>query len=392
MPIRTYFDHNATTPLLPKISEELIKIMQDAFGNASSIHWAGRKPKQILRETRQKLAQFLGCHPTEILFTSGASESNNTVIRSLLELRSYYPGLSGRRTIISSNVEHPSIQSTLSYYENQGLIDWVTFDISKSGRIDLQKFEQLLSSDVLLVSIMGANNETGILFPIEQMAKLAKEKGILFHSDMTQVFGKLPIPLENIDYISFSAHKAYALKGCGVLWVKKGSPFVPLIKGGSQERYRRAGTENILAIASLGLALDQLINLKPELIHSLKSLQAYFESKVTEKISGVAITHQDVPRLPNTTHLVIDGIDGESLLMSLDLKGYAVSTGAACSSGSSEPSPILINLGFTPEQAQMSLRVSFGIRNTFSEVDRFLEDLSSVASHLRSVRESPCEF
>jgi cysteine desulfurase len=392
MPIRTYFDHNATTPLLPKISEELVKIMEEGFGNASSTHWAGRKPKQILRETRKKLAQYLGCHPTEIIFTSGASESNNTVIRSLLELKSSHPELCRRRTIISSNVEHPSIQSTLSYYHNQGLINWVTFDITQSGEIDLKKFKGLLSSDVLLVTIMGANNETGILFPIQEMSRLAKETGILFHSDMTQVFGKLPIPLENLDYISLSAHKAYALKGCGILWVKRGSPFVPLIKGGSQERYRRAGTENILAIASLGLALDYLMDLKTELSHQLESLRDYFEVQVTERISDVTITHQKVPRLPNTTHLMIEGVDGESLLMSLDLKGYAVSTGAACSSGSPEPSPILMNLGFTPEQAQMSLRVSFGIGNTLSEIDRFLGDLSDVVNHLRAVKESSCEF
>jgi len=387
-----YFDHNATTPLHPKALELLPKIMVEGFGNASSIHWAGRKPKQILRETRQKLAQYLGCHPTELIFTSGASESNSTVIHSVLDLKQIHPKLKSRNTIVTSNIEHPSVQATVRHYQELGLVRWVTFDITRTGEINLDQFRSLLTSEVLLVSIMGANNETGIVLPVAELAALAKEQEILFHSDMTQVFGKFPIDLSHLDYISFSAHKAYALKGCGVLWVRKGVPFEPLIRGGSQERYRRSGTENVLSIASLGIVVEAFDAHGGYTGSLLKPLQQYFESQIKKTISGVSITHENMQRLPNTTHLIIEGVDGESLLMNLDLRGYAVSTGAACSSGSPEPSPILINMGFTRQQAQMSLRVSFGISNTIEEIDRFLIDLSEVVTHLRNIQGASCEF
>lgn len=387
-----YFDHNATTPLLPKTSEQLVKIIEEGFGNASSVHWAGRRPKQILRETRQKLAQYLGCHPSELVFTSGASESNNTVIRTLIELKETHPELVGKNIIVTSNVEHPSIQSVLSYYHQLGTIQWVTFDVTKSGIIDVKLFDSLLSEKVLLVSIMGANNETGLIFPIQDLAQLAKQRGILFHSDMTQVFGKMPIVLSNLDYLSISAHKAYALKGCGVLWIRKGSPFIPLIRGGAQERYRRSGTENILAIASMGMSLDYFANIGGFTHGLLRPMQEYFEMTVLNKIERVTITHDQVFRLPNTSHLIIEGVDGESLLMNLDLKGYAVSTGAACSSGSPEPSPVLLSLGFSAEEAQMSLRVSFGVTNTLDQIDQFISDLTVTVQYLRQVKESPCVY
>jgi cysteine desulfurase len=224
------------------------------------------------------------------------------------------------------------------------------------------------------------------------MAALAREQEILFHSDMTQVFGKLPIDLSNLDYMSFSAHKAYALKGCGGLWVRRGAPFEPLVRGGSQERYRRSGTENILSIASLEIALDALSTYGGYTGPLLKPLRDYFETQIKRSISGVSITHENAERLPNTSHLILEGVDGESLLMNLDLMGYAVSTGAACSSGSSEPSPVLLNLGFSYQQAQMSLRVSFGISNTKEEIDQFLIDLSQVVNHLRNIQGASCEF
>jgi cysteine desulfurase len=395
MPHPIYFDHNATTPLLPNIRENLVKFLTTGFGNPSSVHWAGRVPKQILRETRQKLAQYLGCSPSEIIFTSGASESNNTVVRALVEQREKNPLLKGRRVILTSNIEHPSLQSILKYYEEQGQIQWIQCTVNQEGCFPWDHLKEVVSQrahEILLVSVMGANNETGLVLPVEAIASYVRERGLFFHSDMTQVFCKAPISLSHLDYMSLSSHKAYALKGCGVLWVRKGAPFAPLILGGSQERYRRAGTENILAIASLGLVLDHMPSMGGFTGPLLEPLQRELESRLLKQIPGIRITHGEGPRLPNTTHLIIEGVDSETLLMNLDLKGYAVSAGSACSSGSTSPSGTVMALGFTSSQAQQSLRVSLGLSNTLDEIIRFVEDLAPLVQRLRaSGRESEKE-
>lgn len=381
---RIYLDHNATTPLAPKVLDSLKIFLDQGWGNPSSIHWAGRKPKQVLRETRKALADFLKVHPLEIIFTSGATEANNTVLQGLVR-NSLKFGFGNRPRVITSSLEHPSISETLQVMSEQNLIDWVQISVDQQGNFDFQSFEKALSQPTLLVSVMTANNETGFVLPIQKIMSLAKAAGAFTHSDATQAMGKIPVVTQDLDYLSLSAHKMYALKGCGVLWVKKSAPFEALILGGAQERSRRAGTENILGVASLGMALAEL-NSQPNIYQQLVLLRDRFESQILSQLTGVQITHQNSERLPNTSHLIIDGIDGESLLMSLDLKGYAVSTGAACSSGSPEPSPVLLALGFTKQQAQQSLRVSFGLYNTSEEVDVFVQDLISTVNHLRKVR------
>lgn len=348
------------------------------MGNASSVHAGGRKPKQWIRQTRQAVAKYLGINPLELIFTSGASEANNTVIHTWLQEITNSP----RKTILSTSVEHPSIMEALRQAQERGDCVWKQIPVTRQSGFDWQAFEQLLDQDVFGVTVMLVNNETGYTFPLAAIAERVHANQSLLHSDVTQAFGKIELPLDCCDYFSFSAHKAYALKGCGVLGVKKKSPYHNLIWGGAQERYRRAGTENVLAIASLGLVLPDL---NPELQLQVTRLRDYFETNLLNRFSDISVTHQDQPRVGNTSHLLIPGIDGESLLMSLDLKGYAVSTGAACSSGSPEPSPVLIALGFSKAEAQQSLRVSFGIYNQLSEVDAFIDVLESTIKHLRKI-------
>lgn len=374
-----YLDHNATTPVANEIREQLPRWLE-AWGNPSSIHAASREPKQILRETRKSVAALLNCSPLELIFNSGGSESNTTVLQSVWgEIGSVRPH------VLISAVEHPSLMRTAEALQAIGAeVDRIP--VHREGRIDLDFVRAKISARTALVSVMAANNETGSLFPIKELARLAHENGALMHTDAVQMLGKLPVDLEawGVDYASFSAHKFYALKGTGVLFVKKGRPYRPLIYGGGQERHRRGGTENTLGIAALGIAAERrdLIFGKAEQIARLRD---HFEARVLEEIAEVSLTAAESPRLPNTSSLVINGVDGETLLMNLDLRGFAVSTGAACSSGNPEPSPVLLQMGLSRDEAQSSLRVSLGWGTTLEEMDAFVEALKQVVFRLRAL-------
>lgn len=377
---RVYLDHNATTPVADAVLARLPELAH-AWGNPSSIHEAGREPKASLRETRKALAAFLGCSPLELIFTSGGTESNNSIIKSVWELL-------GREKphFLCSAIEHPSVIRTMEWLREQGAaVDFIP--VNREGRLDLDFYRAKLSEQTALVSIMAANNETGTLFPTAELARMAHEVGALFHVDAVQLFGKLPLDLARlgVDYASFSAHKFYSLKGTGVTFVRKNAPFSPLLHGGGQERHRRGGTENSLGIAALGVALATAPSVVVEAERTAR-LRDHFEARVLEEIPHVAVTASESPRLPNTSALVLPGADGETLLMSLDLKGFAVSTGAACSSGSPEPSPVLLAMGLSRAEAQASLRVSFGRDNTLEDVDAFVETLKAVVSRLRSLQ------
>lgn len=384
---KVYLDHNATTPL----SEEVISglsLVARIWGNPSSIHYAGRGPKSIIREARQLLSLSLGVNPLELIFTSGGSESNNSVIKGIFDLIKRTPvghQLFSRNEYITSQVEHPSVLKTFKWIESRGAVVHY-LPVNRKGEIDLEMYENVLSERTALVSIMFANNETGSVFPIQKMAKLAHSKGALFHSDCVQALGKMSLNLEKleVDYASFSAHKFYAMKGVGLLYVKKGSPFEPLLIGGAQERNRRGGTENALGIWSFGEMTKKLSTIS-EKYPQMQNLRDHFESRVLSEISQVQITAQQSPRLPNTSSLVIKDVDGETLLMSLDIAGFAVSTGAACSSGNPEPSPVLLAMGLSREEAQSSLRISLGLQTNKNEIDQFIETLKSVVERLRSL-------
>ncbi len=378
---RVYLDHNATTPLANSIKLRWMELF-DLWGNPSSIHASSRSAKQWLRETKQKIAGVLDCSPLEIIFTSGASEGNNTVLKSIWQERGHL-----RPEFLISQVEHPSVIKTAEYLKTLGAeIKWIP--VSRSGQIDLQFIKNSISEKTAAVSVMFANNETGSIFPIQEISAIAQSYGALMHSDCVQMLGKSFIAFDqlNLDYATFSAHKFYSLKGTGITFVKKGSPWVPLIHGGGQERARRGGTENILGVAALGIVLDE-INYSDEKIHEITRLRDLTEKLILENISEVTITAAASPRISNTSNLIINGVDGETLLMSLDLKGFSVSTGAACSSGNPEPSPVLLAMGLTRMEAQNSLRISLGFSTTETDVLSFTQTLIEVVKKLRSLNQ-----
>ncbi|MCB0413079.1 MAG: cysteine desulfurase [Bdellovibrionales bacterium] len=388
---RVYFDHNATTPVLRSIIENSSEWLTQ-WGNPSSIHWSGRGPKKIIREARKKIAQKLNCSPLELIFTSGGSESNNTVIKGVYESfeqkMRWSPGDEHRNEYITTGVEHPSVRKVFEYLKSKGkTVHFIPVD--REGVVDLQNYQQVLSPRTALVSVMYANNETGHVFPVKEMARMAREAGALFHTDGVQALGKTRIDLKewDVDFASFSGHKFYSLKGCGLIYSKTGNILHGLIQGGGQERGRRAGTENTLAIAALGDAIDHL-NDEPLYSAQVQELRNSIESQVLERISGVKIIGQGTNRIGNTSNLIIAGVDGETLLMNLDLQGFSVSTGAACSSGNPEPSPVLLAMGFKREEAQSSLRISLGWQNTQGEVNEFVEKLEKVVNKLRSLKDS----
>jgi len=379
-----YLDHNATTPVSTEVAYRVSEVVS-SWGNPSSIHQFGRGPKAVIREARRALASGLGCNDLELIFTSGGSESNTSVIESIWKAEQVKPEAERRLRMICSAVEHPAVYEAMEALARFGC-DVVKVPVSKSGVLDLVFLEEALKEKpTSLVSIMFANNETGSLFPVEKACQLAHEHGAFFHSDMVQALGKVPVDLHalNFDFASFSAHKFYSIKGCGIIYSKKGRQLESLIKGGSQERSRRAGTENTLAIAALGVMAKRL----PEVAvraDQMKDLRDHMEAELGSRIEGFSVTGDGVRRLPGSMSAIIPGVDGETLLMNLDMKGFAVSTGAACSSGSPEPSPTLLAMGLTRQQAQNSLRVGLGWTTSKAEVGQFIDALVKTVVKLRS--------
>lgn len=379
---RSYFDFNATTPISPEV-RAAVPGWLEMFGNPSSVHWGGRGPKTALREARRDFAQAIGADPLEIVFTAGGSEANNLAIKGLFFALKRQK--SPRQHYLFTNIEHPSVGRTMEFLANQGA-DVEVFPVGADGAVDLEAFAARLRPTTALVSVMLANNETGVLLPVASMAKLARAQGALFHSDCVQAFGKIPLSVKSlgVDLASFAGHKFYSLKGGGALYVRKGVQLESLIHGGGQERHRRAGTENVLSLASLGLMSRQIHRVEQE-AERIRNLRDHFETRVLTEISDVRVNSQNLPRLPNTSSLVLPGVEGETLLMNLDLEGFAASTGAACSSGSTEPSPVLLAMGLSRQQAQASLRVSMGWPTTQDDVDRFVDALKGVVEHVRSL-------
>lgn len=384
---KVYLDFNATTPLSERVQKKLTETLA-VWGNPSSIHWAGREIKQKLREARQNIALALGASPLELIFTSGATESSNTVIQgvfAMLKANELPAQLQGRDEFITTDVEHPSIAKTFQMIETWGA-KVHRISVNREGVFDLEAFSKVVGPKTLLVSAMFANNETGNLLPLSEIVARAKAAGALVHTDAVQALGKAKLHLGEmgVDYASLSGHKFYALKGTGLLYVKRGSPYRPLIYGGAQERQRRGGTENTLGQIAFGEAVKDLVKLETE-VPRIRELRDHMEARILNEITQVTRTGAGSCRLNNTSSLVLKGVDGETLLMSLDLKGFAVSTGAACSSGSPEPSPVLLAMGLTRAEAQNSLRVSLGWTTTREQVDAFVDTLKEVVRHLRQI-------
>ncbi len=378
-----YFDHNATTKPSDQVRNALSEWIH-AWGNPSSIHQPGRLAKGLLDQARRRVAQSIGAHPIEVIFTSGGSEANNMALKGLFQKGS------GGRLLISS-VEHPSLSSSLDFLHKLGVESRI-IPVDRKGVVDLETYDRLLnektSAPITLVSVMFANNETGNIFPIKKMTRMAHKVGALFHTDAVQGLGKVPLDVKHlgVDLASFSGHKFYALKGAGALYCRRGISLEPLIHGGGQERSRRGGTENLLSIASLGLMCEMMGDLLSKGAE-IESLRNHMQHRILQENAGVSVTGGESRRVPGTLNLVISRVSGETLLMNLDLQGFAVSTGAACSSGRTQPSAALMAMGLSAREAQSSLRISLGLGNTLEEVDLFCDVFKKTVERLRSLSE-----
>lgn len=376
---RIYLDYNSTTPPLPEALLGAEKAFKE-WGNPSSVHQSASGAKALLWEARENLAKLLSCHPLELIFTSGASESNNQAIKGLC------PEPKGHRNeVILSSVEHPSVL-TLGEFLKKRNFKVHYAPVSRKGKLDENRFDKMLGEKTLLVSIMLANNETGVIYPVKKLASKTKERGAFFHSDMTQGLGKVPINLSdlNVDLASFSGHKFYGLKGCGVLYRKKEIPLENLIHGGPQEKFQRAGTENLPGIAAFGAMAEK----GREIIatnQKLKHLRDEMEKDILKKIPRLEVIGGEAQRLPNTSCLYIPGVQGETLLINLDLKGFSLSAGSACHSGKLEASSVLKAMGLSEGEAKSCLRVSLGYKTKREELKTFVTTLEKTVKKLRSL-------
>lgn len=383
-----YLDYNATTPLHPKVKERIVDFLED-YGNPSSVHETGRKVKFMVEDARESVASFLNCSPDEIIFTASGSEANNTVIKSVGRCANSCSCASGGKShVISTVIEHPSVLNTLKCAENQN-IDVTYVKVDAFGRISASDVEKAIRPGVTsLISVMYANNEIGTIQPIEEISAIARKYDIPFHTDAVQAIGKVPIDLKklNVDYMSISGHKIYAPKGIGILYKKKGTKeLCPLINGGHQEFSLRAGTENTIGIVAIGEAFKQLKIEMNEEIARIKKLRDRLEDGLFKTIPNIKLNGHPTERLPGTLNISFKNIEGESILLRLDLFGIAVSTGSACSSGSLEPSYVIASLNVEPEIAHSSVRFSLGRENTEEEIDQTIEKVGEVVSFLRMI-------
>jgi cysteine desulfurase len=375
---RLYFDNNATTPVLPEVFEAMRPYFSEHFGNASSIHHHGQEARAAVERARNSVASLLACRPAEVVFTSGGTEADNLAIFGIVSSGDH---------IITSVVEHHAVMIACQRAEALGC-EVTRVPVDSRGLVDPAEVQQSLRPNTRLISIMMANNETGVLQPLEEIGKIAAEADVYFHADAVQAPGKINIDVEKIgcDLLTISGHKIHGPQGIGALFVRKGTPLNPMLYGGTHERSRRAGTENVPGIVGLGTAADLaregLINGSVERIAVMRDrLQAQLQQKVVA--SGV--NGDGAARVPNTTNFYFDGVEGESLVIALDLKGLAVSTGAACSSGAIEPSHVLKAMGLPPERARASIRFSLGKQNRPEEVDLALELVPETLARLREL-------
>jgi len=389
--LKIYLDHNATTPLLPEVRDAMIRSEQEVFGNPSSIHWAGREARNLLNSARERIAGLLEIEETELLFTSGGTESINTALYGVWEGRGGKKGNGKRETkgeerieILSSPTEHHATLKCLESLKKKGA-EVYFLKVDRQGRLDLEELSKKISSKTLIVSLMWANNETGNLYPIQKIGEICREAGALFHCDAVQAAGKIKISLRKtpVDFLSFSSHKFHGPKGAGGLYVREGVSLNPLHRGGNQERGLRGGTENILGIHGMSLALEAAVKGLMEDSSGIISLRKKLEEGILSSLDGIELNGDGEDRLPNTSNLLVEEVDGESLLFNLDLEGIAVSAGAACESGSLDPSHVLLAMGRNPRQAKASIRFSLSKFNKEEEVDRVLAVFPRIVKRLR---------
>ena len=379
---RIYLDANATTPLLPEVLEAMRPFLLERFGNASSIHQEGQHARWAVEQARAHVARLLGCRPAEIVFTSGGTESDNLAV-----FGSVKPG----DHVITSSVEHHAVLHAGEKLRERGVeVDFLPVD--GQGVVDPADVRQALRPNTRLISVMMANNETGVLQPVKEIGQIAAEAEVRFHVDAVQAAGKLPLEMDAIGchLLSISGHKMHAPQGTGALFVRRGTRLEPLFAGGAHERQRRAGTENVAGIVGLGKAAEcALEGLRSGTPERMGALRDRLETGLLERTTDRGVNSGAAARVPNTTNLWFDHLEGEALVIALDLKGLAVSSGAACSSGASEPSHVLEAMGLSPERARSSVRMSLHRQTTEEEIDRAIELVSSQVARLREVSAVP---
>jgi len=383
---RIYLDHNATTPVLPVVIDRMAEILREGFGNPSSVHHFGQQAKAVVDEARTEVANLVGADPSEVLFSSGGTESDNIAIRGAAE--ALEPAR--RKHLVASSIEHEAVLNTLKVLGRRG---WRTtlLPVDQSGVVSPAALREALADDTALVSVMHANNEIGTIQPIAELAQLAHERGALFHTDAVQSAGKIPVDVKalGVDMMSLSAHKFSGPKGIGALWIRRGIRVSPLLTGGRQERSRRAGTENVPGIVGMGVAASVAAAKSTEEARRLTVLRDRLETGILGAVSGTAVNGSIDARVPNTTNISFDRVEAESLLIALDLEGIAVSTGSACSSGTLEPSHVLKAMGFSAHRTQNSIRFSLGVGNTDAQIDRVISVLPGIVEKLRSLTRTP---
>ncbi|HHW41152.1 MAG TPA: cysteine desulfurase NifS [Syntrophomonadaceae bacterium] len=375
-----YLDHTATTPVHPDVVVAMHQVLETAFGNPSSIHTFGREAKQYLEDARIKVANLIGAQPEEIVFTSGGTEADNLAILGV----AYAYQRQGNH-IITSSIEHHAVLDTCEVLSQNGFE--VTFlPVDKDGIVDPDDVRKAVRKETILITVMHANNEIGTVEPIEEIAGIARENGVIFHTDAVQTAGHIPVDVEQlgVDLLSLSAHKFYGPKGVGALYVRKGIRLVPVLHGGGQERNRRAGTENIPGIVGLGKAAEIAARELGSQRVSIQKLRDRLIKGIQERVPEVKLNGHPEKRLPQNVHFSFAGVDGSSLLTSLDLQGIAASAGSACSSGALHPSHVLLAIGLPMELASASLRLTLGRANTEEDIEYCLEVLPEIVAKLRS--------
>jgi cysteine desulfurase len=380
--VRSYLDHNATTPVDPAVADAVDRAMREEFGNPSSVHVYGQRAKALLDRARHSVAALVGGDPAEVVFTSGGTESDNFALRGAAEALE----LAGRKHVITSAIEHEAVLQTVKALARRG---WrvTLLPVTEEGLVTPETLASAIEPDTSLVSIMHANNEIGSIQPIRELCAITHAHKALFHTDAVQSAGKIPMDARTlgVDLLSISAHKFYGPKGVGALWIKRGTRLASAMTGGRQERNRRAGTENVPAITGLQVAADLALGKMEKESPRLAALRDRLETQILSTVAGTARNGPADGRVPNTTNISFDGIEAESLLIALDLEGVAVSTGSACSSGTLEPSHVLKAMGFPLHRTQNSIRFSLGASNTEEEIDRVAALLPGIVQRLRQV-------
>jgi cysteine desulfurase len=375
-----YLDNNATTRVAPEVFEAMVPFLTEYYGNPSSAYSFGKRVEGHLKEAREKVAALLGCTPKEIIFTSCGTESDNAAIWSALQT-------TGKKHIVTTQVEHSAIMNQTEWLEKNGY-GVTRLGVAADGTLSPADVEKAIRDDTAIVSFMWANNETGVLFPVEEIASLCKSKGVLFHTDAVQTPGKIDlrhVAKSDIDFLSLSGHKLHAPKGVGVLYVKRRTKIVPYVIGGGQERGKRGGTENVASIVGLGRAAElALANLGDEQ-KRVRALRDRFESSLLARLPHLYINGNREQRLPNTSNIAFDFVEAEAVLMRLDAVGICASSGSACTTGSLDPSHVLSAMGLTPARARSCVRFSFSHYNTEAEIDHALEIIPPMIEQLRAM-------